>query len=136
VRLSYAGRELPPSLDASLLELLPGIDTVAALQRPPPADTTLDPFRSRRRPSALQKRAAAQNLEPKLQGTAFSELVWAAASDDVKADRRRAAARQVPGSRQGCGAELQLARQFRDLLRNPIPGVSAAPSEDDCLLGT
>jgi ubiquitin-protein ligase len=37
----------------------------------------------------------------------------------------------VPGSRQGCSAELQLARQFRDLLRNPIPGVSAAPSEDD-----
>jgi hypothetical protein len=33
VRLSYAGKELPPSADGSLLALKPGIDVVAALQR-------------------------------------------------------------------------------------------------------
>jgi hypothetical protein len=33
VRLSYAGKELPPSADDSLLALKPGIDVVAALQR-------------------------------------------------------------------------------------------------------
>ncbi|WIA32431.1 hypothetical protein OEZ86_003253 [Tetradesmus obliquus] len=60
-----------------------------------------------------------------------SKLAWAAASADVSPDRRRAAAKQVPGSRPGASAQVQLARQFRDLLRHPISGIDAAPSDDD-----
>jgi hypothetical protein len=43
-----------------------------------------------------------------------------------------------PGARVGPvnrgHAEAQLAKQFRDLLQHPIPGVSAAPREDNLLL--
>jgi hypothetical protein len=139
--LSYAGRELPPSLDSSLLELKPGIDTVAALQR---ANAQLGMGEEREAEAAAataaEKAAVAAAVAPaaprrtrrrQQEREKVSKLAWATASDEVSPDRRRQAVRQVPGSRQGCSAELQLARQFRDLLRNPIPGVSAAPSEDD-----
>jgi hypothetical protein len=80
------------------------------------------PKGSRRRPHTASAAAAAK---------AESKAVWAATSPDVLPDRRRQSAKQVPGSRQGCSAEVQLARQFRDLMKNPIPGISAAPSDDD-----
>jgi hypothetical protein len=147
VRLSYAGKELPPSLDASLLQLKPGIDVVAALPRfqgggveNSSSSTTSDGMAatgstvasaeqsssiSRRRPSSVLKRPPVQRI---------SKLEWAATSDDVYPERRRQSAKTVPGGRQGCSAELQLARQFRDLMRNPIPGVNAAPSDDSLFI--
>lgn len=58
---------------------------------------------------------------------------WADISSSIEG-RRRKDAGKVPGGRQGVSAEVQLARQFRDLMKNPIPGVSAAPSDDNLFL--
>uniref|UniRef100_A0A383WJT8 UBC core domain-containing protein n=1 Tax=Tetradesmus obliquus TaxID=3088 RepID=A0A383WJT8_TETOB len=146
VRLSYAGKELAASLDGSALELAPGVDVLAVMQRvnitvtleDEQDDTVSDTqwgylyFMEEAAAAAAAAAAAPTRTRRKQEEEApASKLAWAAASADVSPDRRRAAAKQVPGSRPGASAQVQLARQFRDLLRHPISGIDAAPSDDD-----
>ena len=37
----------------------------------------------------------------------------------------------APGARKTGSVEVLLARQLRDLIKNPIPGISVAPDDDD-----
>jgi hypothetical protein len=89
--------------------------------------------RHRSRPAAVEPESTASSgsEQAALAAKYGSMAVWAATSPLVGPDRRRQSTRQVPGSRQGCMTGLQLARQFRALMKNPIPGISAAPSDDD-----
>jgi hypothetical protein len=82
-------------------------------------------------PAQQQSKVGFRSSNLALQAHHGDMAVWAATSPDVGPDRRRKSVQQVPGSRQGCSAEVQLARQFRDLMKNPIPGISAAPSDGD-----
>ncbi|WIA12300.1 hypothetical protein OEZ85_012356 [Tetradesmus obliquus] len=146
VRLSYAGKELAASLDGSALELAPGVDVLAVMQRVNITVTLEDEqddavsdtqwgylyFMEEAAAAAAAAAAAPTRTRRKQEEEApASKLAWAAASADVSPDRRRVAAKQVPGSRPGASAQVQLARQFRDLLRHPISGIDAAPSDDD-----
>lgn len=40
----------------------------------------------------------------------------------------------APGARVGGPVVVQLARQLKDLMTNPIPGISVAPDENDAMV--
>lgn len=48
--------------------------------------------------------------------------------------RRHKRVDYAPGARVGESVELLLARQLRDLMKNPIPGVSVAPDENNIMI--
>jgi hypothetical protein len=138
VCLSYAGKELPPSADGSLLALKPGIDVVAALQRlqgggaasatvasdaadaaaAAGAGTLTDAVAAVAGPTGSRRRSRPAAVEPESTASSGSEqavaakpesmAVWAATSA-LPPDRSRQSVKQVPGGRQGCSAEVQLA---------------------------
>jgi hypothetical protein len=129
VRLSYAGKELPPSADGSLLALKPGIDVVAALQpfqgggeananaadaaAAAGAGTLAHAAAAAAGPKSSRRRSRAAAVEPESTASSGSEqaavakpesmAVWAATSA-LPPDRSRQSVKQVPGSRQGCSA--------------------------------
>lgn len=148
IRLHYAGRELDPANDKSTMQFKPelflmhtmkrmqGGNSSAAADANRPSVGSADPIRLK----ATPQHSASPHLitSPKLaqQGKAAAARAFDLL-DQAPSGAQSTIVMGTPVTSPGAGAGSvgkQLAKQFRDLIKHPIPGVSAAPAGDDPLL--
>jgi hypothetical protein len=126
VRLTYAGVELDPSKDSTPFKLNPKITMLQCMMRMKGGlGNTSHSFGSASLNCSAHPAAAKRQLS-----VAFAS--GSTVSSSSSSSRRRSSPLvTAPGSGKGFSAQVQLAKQFRHIMRHPIPGVSVAPDEDD-----
>lgn len=150
VRLQYAGQELNAANDSCIMQFKPelflmfmmkrmqGGNNSAATGRHTVFEGSRTTCRNKATPQQRASASAAQQAKDAA-AEAFRPLDQLVKSPAGSKDLDQSTlvvdkAVTAPGARSGKGpAEVQLAKQFRDLLNHPIPGVSAAPDDEDAL---
>jgi hypothetical protein len=148
VRLAYAGVELDPSKDSTPFKLNPRITMLQCMMRMKGgglrnthSTTTATVVSSS---SLFDTRLFVSRATTASSTTSSTASSWrrvAAASRKCSAPTfsNTTASKSVPlspmitapGAGKGFSAEVQLAKQFRHIMRHPIPGVSVAPDDSD-----
>jgi hypothetical protein len=144
VRLAYAGVELDPSKDSNPFKLNPKITMLQAMARMKGGNghASLHSQPEVELGSIAAAVAAANMQLTERRGlTAAASLTALSAHVPAKepaglpaSDSAAVPARGLvtaPGAGKGFSAAVQLAKQFRHIMRHPIPGISAAPDDED-----
>eukprot|EP00775_Hariotina_reticulata_P001154 gene1154-1494_t len=159
VRLSYAGQELDPAKDDKPFQVKPDVNILHSMQRmtggtqsqlkavhwtPAKCNRSLISCYSRNSYNTTTTISCSNTARPLAwQGNcsnchrhihSLMQQHRLRVFSKVAAGRRWGTSVSAPDARPGvASAQVQLAKQLRDLNRHPIPGISAAPDEDDML---
>ncbi|KAF6259978.1 ubiquitin-conjugating enzyme/RWD-like protein [Scenedesmus sp. NREL 46B-D3] len=128
VRLAYAGGELDPSKDSTPFKLNPKITVMHCTKRMKGGTCNSGGLlNSSQKPVRIPSTLAAA-CGRRLVATASS--AFGATSSSTASSSRPLPSVTAPGSGKGSVA-VQLAKQFRHIMRHPTPGMSVAPDESD-----